>query len=216
LINGIGIHLMGHSHPEVMAASISGALTDILVQGNLQPNEEYLKLNKKLVDIASRKSRLRHAWLTTSGSMANENALKMARQKNSPARKIIAMNAAFAGRTTMMAEITDNPAFKQGLPEYHEVLRIPFYDKNDPHSIEKSVALFKEHVDKNKNDICAFIFEPMQGEGGYNVAPREYFLPLFELCRENKIAIWADEVQTFCRTGEFFAFETLDLGDYID
>ena len=216
LINGIGIHIFGHSHPELMAATIQGALSDIIVQGNLQPNDEYLKLTRRLAEIASRNSRLKHAWLTTSGSMANENALKMARQKNSPARKVIAMKAAFAGRTTMMAEITDNPAFKQGLPDYDEVLRIPFYDRNDPQSIEKSVALFKEHVEKNKNDICAFIFEPMQGEGGYNVAPREFFIPLFEICRENNIAIWADEVQTFCRTGEFFAFETLGIGEYID
>ena len=216
LINGIGIHIMGHSHPDIMAATLEGALSDVVVQGNLQPNDEYLDISKKLLEIAGRKSRLKHCWLTTSGSMANENALKMARQKNSPARKIVAMKAAFAGRTTMMAEVTDNPNFKVGLPEYNEVLRIPFYDKNDPQSTEKTTALFKEHIDKNKNDICAFIFEPMQGEGGYNVAPREYFLPLFDLCRENNIAIWADEVQTFCRTGEFFAFETLDFGDYID
>lgn len=216
LINGIGIHIMGHSHPEIIKAALRGALSDIVVQGNLQPNEEYLQLNKKLVEIAGRKSRLKYSWITTSGSMANENALKMARQKHSPARKIIAMQAAFAGRSTMMAEITDNPAFKQGLPEYHEVLRIPFYDKKDPQSIEKTTALFKKHIDENKSDISAFIFEPMQGEGGYNVAPREYFLPLFDLCRQNQIAIWADEVQTFCRTGQFFAFETLDFGDYVD
>ena len=216
LINGIGIHIMGHSHPDIMAATLEGAISDIVVQGNLQPNDEYIDVSNKLIELAGRKSRLKHAWLTTSGSMANENALKMARQKNSPARKIVAMKAAFAGRTTMMAEVTDNPSFKVGLPEYNEVLRIPFYDKNDPRSTENSVAQFKEHIDKNKDDICAFIFEPMQGEGGYNVAPREFFLPLFDLCRENNIAIWADEVQTFCRTGEFFAFETLDFGEYID
>lgn len=216
LINGIGIHILGHSHPELMRASLRGALSDIVIQGNLQPNDEYLKLNKKIVELASRKSRLKYAWITTSGSMANENALKMARQKNTPAKKVIAMNAAFAGRTTMMAEITDNPAFKVGLPEYNEVLRIPFFDKKDSRSIEKSTALFKEHIDKNKNEICAFIFEPMQGEGGYNFAPREYFLPLFDLCRKNNIAIWADEVQTFCRTGNFFAYETLGFGEYVD
>ncbi len=216
LINGIGIHVLGHSHPKVIAASIRGSLKDILMQGNLQPNEEYMQVSKKLVDLASKKSRLRHVWLSTCGTMANENALKMARQKNTPAKKIIAMKAAFAGRSTMMAEVTDNPAFKEGLPDYNEVLRIPFYDKKDPASIEKSVTQFKAHVDQNKGEICAFVFEPMQGEGGYNVAPREYFLPLFEVCRQNKIAIWADEVQTFCRTGQFFAFETLDLGEYID
>ncbi|MCB0421699.1 MAG: aminotransferase class III-fold pyridoxal phosphate-dependent enzyme, partial [Bdellovibrionales bacterium] len=47
-------------------------------------------------------------------------------------------------------------------------------------------------------------------------APREFFVPLFEECRAAGIPIWADEIQTFCRTGEFFAFDTLDLAEYID
>ena len=76
----------------------------------MQPNNEYIKLTEKLVQIAGRKSRLKHAWFSTCGTMANENALKMARQKNSPAKYIFAMKNAFAGRSTMMAEVTDNPA----------------------------------------------------------------------------------------------------------
>src|SRR5690606_20958487 len=119
---------------------------------------------------------------------------------------IIALEAAFAGRSTMMAEVTDNPGFRVGLTEYNEVLRIPFYDRKDPHSSEKSLRLFKEHVAKHEENVSCFTFEPMQGEGGYNVAPREYFLPILEFCREKKIPVWADEVQTFMRTGEFFAY----------
>lgn len=216
LINGIGIHIMGHSHPEVMEAAVWGSLSDIVIQGNLQPNQEYGDMSQRLVELAGRKSRLKYAWVTTSGSMANENALKACRQKTSPARKIIAFEAAFAGRTTMMAEVTDNPSFKVGLPEYNEVLRLPFFNKKDPASTEKTVSALKRHIGENPKDICSFMFEPMQGEGGYNVAPREFFIPLFEECRKAGIPIWADEVQTFCRTGEFFAFETLDFGDYID
>jgi acetylornithine/N-succinyldiaminopimelate aminotransferase len=116
----------------------------------------------------------------------------------------------------MMAEITDNPAYKVGLPSYNEVLRLPFYDSKNVRSIELTEQKLRQHIDENKNEIAAFMFELVQGEGGFKQAPREYFLPLFQLCRENNIAIWADEVQTFCRTGEFFAFESLDLGDYID
>jgi len=216
MINGIGIHLMGHSHPRVIAATVRGALQDIVMQGNLEPNKEYVRFSNKLVDIASRKSRLRHVWLATCGTIANENALKICRQKKTPARKIIAMNNAFAGRSTLMAEVTDNPAFKEGLPNYNEVLRIPFYDKKDPRSTEKSLELFKKHVAENKGDICAFTFEPMQGEGGYRVAPREFFIPMLEECKKEKIPVWFDEVQTFTRTGEFFAFETLGLGEYVD
>ena len=216
LLNGIGINILGHSHPRIIEASLRGAMSNIVVQGNIQPNREYIELLKKLTSIASKNSRLKQGWLTTSGSMANENALKIVRQKHSPARKVVAMKAAFAGRTTLMAEITDNAALKVGLPPYDEILRVPFYDKNNPSSTAEATRVLKDHIEQNKGDISAFMFEPLQGEGGYNVAPREYFLPLFELCKANKIAIWADEVQTFARSGEFFAFEKLGLGEYID
>ena len=216
LINGIGIHLFGHGHPKVMEAAVKGALCDVINQGNLEPNKEYIQYTEKLVSLASRQSKLKYAWLATCGTMANENAIKLSRQKNSPARMIVAFKNAFAGRSTMMAEVTDNPAYKQGLPEYNEVLRIPWYDKNDPQSGEKTLNALKEHAAKYPGNICCFGFEPMLGEGGYMPATREFFIPLLKFCRENKIAVWADEVQTYTRTGELFAFETLGLGEYID
>ena len=216
LINGIGVNVLGHSHPEILKASVCGALSDVVMQGNLQPNFEYGQVLEKLVEIGARQSRLRHAWLTTCGAMAGENALKIARQKTNGARKIIAMENAFAGRSTMMAEITDNPAFREGLPTYSEVLRIPFYNKHDPESSKKALAQLEKHLAENKDNVCVFCFEPMQGEGGYNVAPREYFIPLFEACQKAGVPIWFDEVQTFCRTGEFFTYQTMDLGKYVD
>lgn len=216
LINGIGIHLFGHSHPRVVKAAIRGSMMDVIMQGNLEPNREYIEFSKKLVDLASKKSRLKHVWFATCGTMANENALKMARQKNSPAKMIVSFKNAFAGRSTMMAEVTDNPAYKQGLPDYNEVLRLPFYDRKDPSSGEKTLNIFKDHVAKHGKNIACFAFEPMLGEGGYMPANREFFIPLLEFCKEQKIAIWADEVQTFARTGELFAFETLDIGNYVD
>lgn len=216
LINGIGIHLFGHSHPRVMAAAVRGALSDIVIQGNLEPNREYAMVTEKLVQLAGRNSRLKHAWLSTCGTMANENALKIARQKNSPARMIVSFKSAFAGRSTMMAEVTDNPGFRQGLPEYHEVLRVPFYDKNDPQSAEKSLSALKEHVAKHEGNIACVAFEPMLGEGGYQAAPREFFVPLLDFAKSKNIAVWLDEVQTFTRTGELFAFETLKLGEWVD
>lgn len=215
LINGIGIHLMGHGHPKVMKAAIKASLADVITQGNLEPNNEYWKMSEALIKYGSRKSRLKYAWLSTCGTMANESALKIARQKNS-GRMILSFVNAFAGRSTMMAELTDNPAYKQGLPDYNEVLRIPFYDKNDPQTFEKSQQIMREHIEKHKGQISVFAFEPMLGEGGYQAAPREFFIPLLEMCKANKIAVWADEVQTFCRTGEMFAFQTLGLGEYID
>ena len=56
----------------------------------------------------------------------------------------------------------------------------------------------------------------MLGEGGYKVAPKEFFIPLFEECKKHNIGIWADEVQTFLRTGEPFAFQTLGFAQYVD
>jgi len=216
LINGIGIHLMGHGHPRVTAAAVRGALSDIVNQGNLQPNREYGQILQKITALAGKRSKLKYGWLSTCGTMANETALKICRQKKTPARMVLSFQNAFAGRSTMMAELTDNPAYRQGLPEYHEILRLPFYDKRDPQSSAKTLNVLKDHVAKHSGNICCFCFEPMLGEGGYQAAPREFFVPLLEFCKNNGIPIWADEVQTFSRTGELFAFETLDLGQYVD
>lgn len=216
LINGIGIHLMGHAHPRVMAATVRGALSDIVNQGNLEPNREYSRFLEKIVGLAAKKSRIKHGWLSTCGTMANENALKICRQKKTPARMVVTFKNAFAGRSTMMAEVTENSSFKVGLPEYHEVIRIPFYDKNDPGSTEKTLRAMQEHWAKHENNISCLVFEPMLGEGGYQAAPTEFFVPLLDFCKLQKIPIWADEIQTFSRTGEMFAFETLNLGQYID
>ncbi|MGE0529149.1 MAG: aminotransferase class III-fold pyridoxal phosphate-dependent enzyme [Bdellovibrionales bacterium] len=214
LINGIGIHLFGHSHPRVMKAALQGALADILQQGHLQANTEYLTFSRRLLRLASKNSRLRHVWLSTCGTMANENALKITRQKKKGARMILTFKSAFAGRSTMMTEITDNPAFKVDMPDYNEVLRLPFYDPKEPK--DKTLNQMKEHVARHEGNICCFVFEPMLGEGGYRAANHEFFVPLLEFCKSKGIPVWADEIQTFTRTGNFFAFETYDIGRYID
>lgn len=216
LINGIGIHILGHGHPKILEKTLQASLSDAVMQGNLQPNKEYAKVLAKLTEISSRHSKLKHAWLSPSGAMANENALKMCRQKTNGARMVISFNNAFAGRTTMMAELTDNDSYRQGLPRYNDVLRVPFYDSKNPESSSETLAAFKEHVEEHRGNICAFMFEPMQGEGGYRVAPREFFIPLLEICKKEGIPVFLDEVQTFCRTGYFFAYETLCLAEYVD
>lgn len=213
LINGIGIHLFGHSHPKVVRATLQGALADIVQQGNLQPNGEYLEMSERLLRIAKKNSRLNYVWLATCGTMANENALKIARQKKRGARMILTFRNAFAGRSTLMTEITDNPSFKVGMPDYNEVLRLPFYNPNDK---DRTLTVLKEHVAKHENNISCFVFEPMLGEGGYRAANHEFFAPLLDFCKSKDIPIWADEIQTFSRTGNFFAYETLGIGEYID
>lgn len=213
LLGGVGVQILGHSHPEIQKAVRKASSSNILMQGHLLLNREYLDLSRKLINLVEKHSRLKHVWLTTSGSMANENALKMIRQKNTPRRKILAFDRAFAGRTTLMSEITANPKVKEDLPVYNEVLRIPFYD---PQSPEKSLKVLKSHLEREADNIGAFIFEIVLGEGGYRSAPSDFFISLFKECRKHNIAIWADEVQTFLRTGSFFAFEKWGLGSYID
>lgn len=227
LINGIGVYLLGHSSPVLLKAAVEASLEDVVMQGNLQLSQSYYKLARKLKNIAAKNSSLEHVWISPSGAMANENALKICRQKKSPAKKIIALTAAFAGRTTFMAEITDNSAYKQGLPSYNEVLRVPFVSSYSLKQCEanpeilkqesaRALAELKTHVVNNPNDIAAFMFELVQGEGGFKIATRDFWVPLLEYCKEKGIPVWVDEIQTFLRTGNFFAFETLNLGKYID
>ncbi len=211
-ICGIGPHILGHSHPELMKASLRGALEDAVMQGHLQMGEIYKKLLEKLIFLAGKKSNLAQAWFCPSGSMANENALKVIRQKRKGARKILAFERAFAGRTTLMSEITDNPAVKAGLPSYDEVLRVPFC----PNQPTEALLVLKKLWDKEEGNIACFMLELMQGDGGYFRAEPEFFIPLLDFCKSKGIAVWFDEIQTFCRSGKFFAFEALGLGKYVD
>ena len=64
--------------------------------------------------------------------------------------------------------------------------------------------------------IAGMLFELVQGEGGFHTAPREFFAALMERCRAARLAVWVDEIQTFGRTGELFAYRTLDLERYVD
>ena len=213
LLGGVGVQILGHSHPEIQKAVLKAGFSDVLMQGHLLLNKEYLQLSCRLVELAQKNSRLKYVWLTTSGSMAGENALKMVRQKNTPRRKILTFDHAFAGRTTLMAEITGNPKVREDLPAYNEVLRIPFYNPQNP---KQSLEVLKSHLKKEGDNICVFVFEIVLGEGGYKSAPPEFFISLFKECRKYDIALWVDEVQTFLRTGRFFAFEKWGLGSYID
>ena len=93
---------------------------------------------------------------------------------------------------------------------------LPFYDRNDPDSIAKSLTALRDVVAREGERIATFIVELVQGEAGFVTAPREFFVPLFEECRRAAIPIWVDEVQTFARTGELFATDLLKLADYVD
>jgi 4-aminobutyrate aminotransferase-like enzyme len=213
-ISGIGTYGFGHADPDLLETAVAAAAKDSVFQGHLLPGPEYLNLSQALLRHAG--ERIRHAWLSVSGAMANENALKLILQKHAPADRIVVFERCFAGRTLALAELTDKPAFREGLPLRGNALHVPFYDPDDADSAARSVAALDAHLARYPGRIAAMLFELVQGEGGFHTAPREFFAALMERCREAKIAVWIDEVQTFARTGELFAFRTFELEDYVD
>ena len=211
---GIGVHFFGHSHPDLVRTAITAAASDIVIQGNLQANAEYGDLLGVLLQHSA--PQFAHGWLSVPGTEANENALKLIRHHAHPARDIIAFRRCFHGRTTTMAEITDRPDYRKGQPVRERVFYLPFYEADDPESSRKTLAALREILDHHPEEIAACVFELVQGEAGFRVAPREFFVPLMETLKERGVCIWVDEIQTFGRTGELFAFQQLGLTDYVD
>lgn len=217
MINGIGVHMFGHSDPELVRAALLGAMGDTVMEGNLQFNRGTVDFGDLLIKEASRNSKLAHAFLINSGALANENALKICFQKNHPASRVIAFMDCFMGRTWTMAQIGDSAGARAGLPLNTLIDYMPFYDADRPEqSIEHAVWHLKQYIARYPKQHACFIFELVQGEGGFNVGTKAFFEPLMQLCRENGIAVWVDEIQTFGRTEEMFFFEQLGLGEYVD
>ena len=214
-IIAIGTNFFGHSDPDMLRTAVKAALQDVAMQGNLHPNREYAAFMEALCSRAP--GRLKRGWLAPSGADANENALKIARQKRNGAKIVIAFEHCFAGRTSAMAEITDQPGYRKGQPVFGQVLYVPFFDKADPAgSTARAERVLREHIHRYGDQICAQMFELVQGEGGFNSAPREFFEKLMRISRDAKLVIWVDEIQTFGRTRQLFATQMLGLGDYVD
>lgn len=174
---------------------------------------------KLLIDAATG-SNLKKVWLTTCGAIANEIALKIIRQKKFPASKVFAFKDCFAGRTTAMQEITDNPKYREGQPVYGEVSYLPFYDAHSKSSAAEQastvIRIMKEECARFPGKFACIEVELVQGEGGFNVAPKEFIAPILEEAKKLNLAVWVDEIQTFGRTGEFFCFQKLGLEKLVD
>jgi 4-aminobutyrate aminotransferase-like enzyme len=213
-IGGIGVAALGHADRDLLATAVAAAAADTVFQGHLHPGPEYLQLSRALLKHAGK--RLKHVWLAVSGAMANENALKMILQKHEPADRIVLFEGGFAGRTTTLAELTDRPAYRRGLPLRGNALYVPFHDPDDPDSTARTLDALDAHLQRYPGRIAAMLFELVLGEGGIETAPRAFFAALMERCKEAGLAVWVDEVQTFARTGELFAFRTLELDEWVD
>lgn len=212
-ICGIGPHYFGHSHPLMTEAAFTAALSDTIMQGNLQQNEEALRLSQVLCQTSG----FAHCFLSTSGAMANENALKIAFQKRYPAARILAFERCFVGRTLALSQITDKPAFREGLPNTVEVDYVPYFDATQPEeSTLKAVEALKKHLHRYPKQHAVMIFELVQGEGGFHAGSREFFMSLIEVLKQEEILIFDDEVQCFGRLSELFAFQYFDIKDHVD
>ncbi len=217
LINGIGVHMFGHSDLELIELALQAATSDILMQGNLQYNADSIAFMETVVGEASKGSHIAHAFITNSGAMANESALKICFQRNQPASRVIAFEHCFMGRSTTMAQIGDSAGGRVGIPLNTHVDYLPFYDHHDPEgSSKRALDQLKTYIRRYPRQHACFIMEPVQGEGGFNTATREFFEPMLQLCKENRIGVWSDEVQTFGRTEQMFHFQQLGLGEYVD
>jgi 4-aminobutyrate aminotransferase-like enzyme len=217
-ISGIGVHHWGHSHPAIMEATLDAALGDTVMHGNLQQNLESVRLAQTILSAANDSgAALEHCFFSTSGAMANENALKIVFQKKAPADRLLAFSGCFAGRTLALARVTDRPAYRKGLPPTLSVDYVPFYDPDRPdESIRISVDHVKRHLARYPGKHAAMIFELVQGEGGFHPGSREFFIALIEVLREHKVAIMIDEIQTFGRTERLFAFQRWGLDEFVD
>jgi len=222
MICGIGVHFFGHSDAELIEAALLGALDDTVKHGNLQSNFEGYAFGETLLAEAKKSSGLAHCFLSTSGAMANENALKACYQKHAPAGRVLAFKDCFMGRSITMAQIGDSAANRVGIPLATQVDYMPFYDHvavermGERRYIDMAAMHLQQYIDRYPGQHACFIFELIQGEGGFNTSTRDYFKTLMEICRTNDIAVWDDEIQTFGRTDRMFAYEHYDLGEYID
>ncbi len=228
MITGIGVQFFGHSDPELVGVALEAATEDVVMQGHLMANESAVRFSETLLAQARRGTRLEHVFLCNSGAMANENALKVCFQKRAPASRVIAFDNCFMGRSWTMAQIGDSAAGRQGLPLNALVDYMPFYDhaaarrmsagdsSGPTRFIDAAVAQLRHYIERYPAQHACFIFELIQGEGGFNTAPPEFHRELMRVCKDAAIAVWDDEIQAFGRTTTMFAYEHLGLGDLID
>lgn len=217
LINGIGVNLLGHSHPLQIKANLEAACSDTMMCGNLLPYAEAHQACKTIVEAVNKKSRLNNFWFAGSGSFANDTALKMVWQKRAPRYRVLAFEKAFAGRSIATQDITYNEAYREGMPHSIQVTHVPHFDQNDPTNAKsKTIAALDKAWEQYPDEFAVLMIELVQGEGGFIYGDRDYYVAIFEWAKQKGIPIWVDEVQSFGRTHSLFAFQMFELDNYID
>lgn len=207
---GIAVVNTGHQHPKVVAAVEEQLKAFSHVCFQVTPYESYVRLAERLNAIAPVAAPAKTMLIST-GAEAVENAVKVARAYTGRPG-IISFSGGFHGRTHMGMALTGKVVpYKKGFgPFPADVYNVAFPNIYHGVSVEQSLdsikALFKYTADPSS--IAAIIIEPVQGEGGFYIAPFDFLRSLRALCDEHRILLIADEIQTgFARTGKMFGLE---------
>ena len=205
---GIGCLNVGHSHPRVVAAAQAQLARFTHTVFSEVGYESYWTLAERLTRLAPIDD-AKAAFFNT-GAEAVENAVKFARSYvHRPA--VLAFEGAFHGRTFLALTMTSKASTKIGItPLAPEVYRVPFPNSyRGPDAGTALEALERAFTNQvAPESVAAIVIEPVQGEGGFLVAPPEFLRGLRRVCDDHGILLIVDEVQTgFGRTGTFFAVE---------
>jgi len=195
-VAGLAVNSLGHCHPKVVEA-VREQAGKLMHVSNLYWIEPQVKLAKLLVE----KSALDKVFFCNSGAEANEGAIKLARKYAKkylgPEKyEIITMEKSFHGRTLAAITATAQPKYQKDLDPLPPGFKyVPF---NDIQALEEALT----------PNTCAVMMEPVQGEGGVNVADYEFMQKVSKLCDDKNLLLIFDEVQCgLGRTGKLFAYE---------
>ena len=211
---GIAVVNTGHCHPKVLEAV--KAQIDKFTHTCFQvlAYESYVELAERLIAKAPGQF-AKKAFFMSTGAEAVENAVKIARAATKR-QAIIAFGGGFHGRTMMGMALTGKVApYKAGFGPfpaeiYHAKYPNALHGVSVHDAIASIEAIFKYDVEPER--VAAIILEPVQGEGGFYVAPPEFAQALRALCDKHGIVLIADEVQTGAgRTGTWLACEQWSL-----
>ncbi|MGH6948154.1 MAG: 4-aminobutyrate--2-oxoglutarate transaminase [Kiloniellales bacterium] len=208
--SGIAVLNTGHNHPKIKAAVARQLENFSHTCFQVVPYEDYVRLAARLNAVAPGPTPKKTIFFST-GAEAVENAIKIARaHTRRPA--IVSFSGAFHGRTMMGMALTGKVApYKLGFGPfpggvYHLPFPIAYHGVSVAESLKALETLFKADVEPSQ--VAAMIVEPVQGEGGFYIAPKEFLQKLRAICDQHGILLIADEIQTgFARTGKLFAIE---------
>ena len=205
---GIAVLNTGHCHPRIQSAIAAQLQRFTHTCYQVVPYAEYVALAERIVDITPIDGPKKAAFFST-GAEAIENAIKIARSATGRGG-VIAFGGAFHGRSLFAVALTGKvQPYKVGFgPFPPEIYHLPFpcHCASLDETKRAMAHLFKSDIEPTR--VAAIVFEPVQGEGGFNVIQKAAVEWLRALCDEHGILLIADEVQTgFARTGKMFAME---------